>query len=72
MTSACLPPAACRLPMHRGRGEALTDGDASGLTTTAARPPAEPTLAHLHGLERALAELAEPLRAWSGSRLVGA
>ncbi|MFJ9376591.1 FUSC family protein [Streptomyces sp. NPDC101455] len=52
--------------------EALTDGDASHLTATAARPPVEPALAHLHGLERALAELAEPLRARSGSRLVGA
>jgi hypothetical protein len=37
-----------------------------------AEPPAEPALAHLHGLERALAELAEPLRTPSGSRLVGA
>jgi uncharacterized membrane protein YccC len=35
-------------------------------------PPAEPALAHLHGLERALADLSEPLRAPSGSRLVGA
>lgn len=52
--------------------EALTDGDASHLTATAARPPVEPALAHLHGVERALAELAEPLRARSGSRLVGA
>ncbi|MFI5882436.1 FUSC family protein [Streptomyces sp. NPDC051554] len=52
--------------------EALTDGDGSHLTATAARPPTEPALAHLHGLERALAELAEPLRARSGSRLVGA
>jgi hypothetical protein len=32
----------------------------------------EPALAHLHGLERALAELAAPLRAPSGSPLVGA
>ena len=38
-----------------------------------ARPPvADPALAHLHGLERALAELATPLRAPSGSPLVGA
>ena len=35
-------------------------------------PAAEPALAHLHGLERALAELATPLRASSGSPLVGA
>ncbi|MFF4040449.1 FUSC family protein [Streptomyces sp. NPDC001816] len=34
--------------------------------------PAEPALAHLHSLERALADLAEPLRAPSGSPLVGA
>ncbi|MEU3986356.1 FUSC family protein [Streptomyces sp. NPDC026672] len=36
------------------------------------RSPLEPALAHLHGLERALVELAEPLRAPSGSPLVGA
>ncbi|MEW1823979.1 FUSC family protein [Streptomyces sp. NPDC088196] len=46
--------------------EALTDGDASRLTATPTRAPAEPALAHLHGLEHALAELAEPLRARSG------
>ncbi|MFG2632569.1 FUSC family protein [Streptomyces sp. NPDC048362] len=51
--------------------EALTVGDAQSLRH-AADPPAEPALAHLHGLERALADLAEPLRASSGSRLVGA
>ncbi|MFF0200270.1 FUSC family protein [Streptomyces sp. NPDC005017] len=40
----------------------------------AVRPPqaGEPALAHLHGLEHALAELAAPLRAPSGSPLVGA
>jgi hypothetical protein len=40
----------------------------------AERPAANggPALAHLHGLERALAELAHPLRAGSGSPLVGA
>ncbi|WP_328745109.1 FUSC family protein [Streptomyces sp. NBC_00285] len=39
----------------------------------AERPAAEePALAHLHGLERALAELAAPLRTPSGSPLVGA
>lgn len=51
--------------------EALTDGRAEPLLRPA-EPPAEPALAHLHGLERALAELAEPLRTPSGSRLVGA
>ncbi|MGW2962631.1 FUSC family protein [Streptomyces sp. NPDC001220] len=50
--------------------EALTLGSAH--STGPAEPPTEPALAHLHGLERALAELAEPLRAPSGSPLVGA
>ncbi|MGY5055446.1 FUSC family protein [Streptomyces sp. 900105755] len=50
--------------------ESLTRG--SEHITAPAEPPAEPALAHLHGLERALAELAEPLRAPSGSPLVGA
>ncbi|MFI2204877.1 FUSC family protein [Streptomyces sp. NPDC020192] len=49
--------------------EALTQGRR---VTFVAEAPAEPALAHLHGLERALADLAEPLRAPSGSRLVGA
>ncbi|WP_031092325.1 MULTISPECIES: FUSC family protein [unclassified Streptomyces] len=51
--------------------EALTDGRAEPLLRPA-EPPVEPALVHLHGLERALAELAEPLRTPSGSRLVGA
>ncbi|MER5526203.1 FUSC family protein [Streptomyces sp. NPDC002677] len=50
--------------------EALTRGSAH--ISGPAEPPAEPALAHLHGLERALAELAEPLRTPSGSPLVGA
>ncbi|MBW8796804.1 MAG: FUSC family protein [Streptomyces sp.] len=50
--------------------EALTRG--SEHITAPAEPPAEPALAHLHGLERALSELAEPLRSPSGSPLVGA
>ncbi|WBO67947.1 FUSC family protein [Streptomyces camelliae] len=49
--------------------EALTQGRR---VTLVAESPAEPALAHLHGLERALADLAEPLRAPSGSLLVGA
>ncbi|MGW9495186.1 FUSC family protein [Streptomyces prasinus] len=51
--------------------ETLTDG---GDAVAVHLPPAatEPALAHLHGLERALAELAAPLRAPSGSPLVGA
>ncbi|MGW4886008.1 FUSC family protein [Streptomyces murinus] len=48
--------------------EALTGGSA-GPAVTAAEAPASPALAHVHGLEHALAALAEPLR---GTRLVGA
>ncbi|MFI6357199.1 FUSC family protein [Streptomyces sp. NPDC050743] len=51
--------------------EALTAGRLEHVRDPA-EPPAEPALAHLHGLERALADLAEPLRAPTGSRLVGA
>ncbi|WP_330341470.1 FUSC family protein [Streptomyces sp. NBC_00557] len=51
--------------------EALTEGRPDALGSPA-EPPAEPALAHLHGLERALADLAEPLRASTGSPLVGA
>ncbi|MGC3003486.1 FUSC family protein, partial [Streptomyces sp. G35A] len=50
--------------------EALTDGRDIAVRTAPAAD--EPVLAHLHGLERALAELAAPLRAPSGSPLVGA
>ncbi|MEU6476989.1 FUSC family protein [Streptomyces sp. NPDC047017] len=53
--------------------EALTADGTEPLTATDAAPPAElPALAHLHGLERALADLAAPLRAPSGSFLAGA
>jgi len=53
--------------------EALTEGRADTVTAPADRPHAtEPALAHLDGLERALAELAKPLRGPSGSPLVGA
>ncbi|MFE4583505.1 hypothetical protein ACFRKC_48905, partial [Streptomyces chartreusis] len=49
--------------------EALTGG--TDLGVPADRPAAaEPALEHLHGLERALVELAQPLRAPSGSPLV--
>ncbi|MFJ6657493.1 FUSC family protein [Streptomyces sp. NPDC091377] len=52
--------------------EALTGG-AAGWTAPAPEPhPDAPALAHLHRLERALAELATPLRAPTGSPLVGA
>jgi hypothetical protein len=51
--------------------EALTGGG-DHITATPQTPATEPALAHLHGLERALAELATPLRTPSGSRLVGA
>ncbi|WP_330292852.1 FUSC family protein [Streptomyces sp. NBC_00576] len=53
--------------------EALTEGRADSVTAPVDRSHAtEPALAHLHGLERALAELAKPLRGPSGSPLVGA
>lgn len=51
--------------------EALTEGGA-GHVIHLAEPPAEPALAHLHGLERALSDLAEPLRAPRGTGLVRA
>ncbi|KUN88976.1 hypothetical protein AQJ66_05800 [Streptomyces bungoensis] len=51
--------------------EALTEGG-SGHLHRPAETPAEPALAHLHGLERALAELAEPLRARPVTPLVEA
>ncbi|MFD8308717.1 FUSC family protein [Streptomyces sp. NPDC059690] len=53
--------------------EALTgDGREHPAALVGEPPVAEPALTHLHGLERALAELATPLRTPSGSRLVGA
>ncbi|GAA3775904.1 FUSC family protein [Streptomyces coacervatus] len=52
--------------------EALTGGDGDHVTAAPDTPATEPALAHLHGLERALAELAAPLRTPSGSPLVGA
>ncbi|MEV5883816.1 FUSC family protein [Streptomyces sp. NPDC052020] len=52
--------------------EALTGGGAVPAREPGREPAAEPALVHLHGLERALAELAVPLRAGSGSPLVGA
>ncbi|MFJ6705152.1 MULTISPECIES: FUSC family protein [unclassified Streptomyces] len=50
--------------------EALTRGSAH--TAGPAEQPTEPALAHLHGVERALADLAEPLLAPSRSPLIGA
>jgi hypothetical protein len=59
-----------------GRGALVErpSGNAEWPSVEAERPSAngEPALAHLHGLERALAELAQPLGAGSGSRLAGA
>jgi hypothetical protein len=52
--------------------EALAGGDRDHVTAAPEPPATEPALAHLHGLERALAELATPLRTPSGSPLVGA
>ena len=50
--------------------EALT-GDGDHPATPGQDPAGSGALAHLHGLERALAELSTPLRAPSGSPLVG-
>ncbi|WP_327715520.1 FUSC family protein [Streptomyces sp. NBC_00490] len=52
--------------------EALTGGRREDVARVDGPPAAEPALAHLHGLERALTELATPLRTPSGSPLVGA
>ena len=53
--------------------EALPGGGGEKVAVPADRPHAtETALAHLHGLERALAELAVPLRAPSRSPLVSA
>lgn len=52
--------------------EALTDGGSTAAAPVERPSAAEPALAHLHGLEHALAELAQPLRTPSGSPLVGA
>ncbi|MEU5088762.1 FUSC family protein [Streptomyces sp. NPDC021356] len=54
--------------------EALTDGGGEPLAASdTPRPAAEAqALVHLHGLERALADLAAPLRAPTGSPLAGA
>ncbi|MET8826907.1 FUSC family protein [Streptomyces sp. NPDC004610] len=51
--------------------EALTGGPEERFTHVPEPHVDAPALAHLHGLERALAELAAPLRAPSGSPLVG-
>ncbi|GAB2807460.1 hypothetical protein GCM10027073_45360 [Streptomyces chlorus] len=51
--------------------EALIDGR-DDIAVRAPPAVTEPALAHLHGRERALAELAAPLRAPSGAPLVGA
>ncbi|MFF4486432.1 FUSC family protein [Streptomyces sp. NPDC001544] len=50
--------------------EALTEGG-TGHVTHLADPPAGPALAHIHGVERALAELAEPLRTPPRAGLAG-
>ncbi|MFF5015523.1 FUSC family protein [Streptomyces sp. NPDC001165] len=64
-----------RLATACWRVEAAVEALTTGGTDRVHHPadaPAEPALAHLHSLERALADLAEPLRAPSGSPLVGA
>ncbi|MFE6174955.1 FUSC family protein [Streptomyces sp. NPDC056464] len=51
--------------------ESLTGG--ADVTAVTVQPTVlDPALAHLHGVERALVELAQPLRTPSGSPLVGA
>lgn len=63
-----------RLAAACGRVEAAVEAlTGDGAVPAHARGPraAEPALAHLHGLESALAELAAPLRTPSGSPLVG-
>ncbi len=62
--------AACR--RVQAAVEALTDGESATAAPVERPPVTEPALAHLHGLEHALAELAQPLRTPSGSLLVGA
>ena len=52
--------------------EALTDGHPPALTPADRPPSTDPALAHLHTLEQALTDLAQPLRTPPGSRLVGA
>ncbi|MFB7917207.1 FUSC family protein [Streptomyces sp. NPDC056061] len=56
--------------------EALTAPDPERRADVSGIPPrsaaTEPALAHLHGLERALAELAAPLRSAPGAPLIGA
>ncbi|GKQ39307.1 FUSC family protein [Streptomyces sp. A012304] len=49
--------------------EALTEGGSGHVAPTERPPVNEPALAHLHGLEQALAELAQPLRTPPGSPL---
>ncbi|WP_435612486.1 FUSC family protein [Streptomyces sp. bgisy159] len=50
----------------------VASGPAGSSTATAGLDVPQGPLAHLHGLERALTELAHPLRTCSGSPLVGA
>ncbi len=66
---ACLA-AACR--RVQTTVEPLTGDGAEQHPTTATPPAEEAALAHLHSLERALADLTQPPRALSGSPLVGA
>ncbi|MEU0440990.1 FUSC family protein [Streptomyces sp. NPDC006186] len=63
-----------RLAAACWRVEAAVEALTGGAEVPAADRPheAEPALAHLHGIERALAELSAPLRSPSGSPLVGA
>jgi hypothetical protein len=66
---SCLS-AACR--RVEAAVEALTGGERTQLAVADESPVTEPALAHLRGLERALVELATPLRMPPGSPLVRA
>ncbi|OIK06660.1 FUSC family protein [Streptomyces monashensis] len=69
LAAACWRVEAAVEALTAGGPEPVRGRTAPSVESAQAHPPA---LAHLHGLERALADLAEPLRAPSGSRLVGA
>ncbi|MBX7550941.1 FUSC family protein [Streptomyces sp. NPDC004232] len=69
LAAACWRVEAAVEALTAGRPEPHRGRTAPSAESIPAHPPA---LAHLHGLERALADLAEPLRSPSGSRLVGA
>lgn len=70
--AALAAPAAPEPLLPMGPAAAAGSAVPTGATLPDATHTPLPALTHLHGLERALAELAAPLRASSGSPLVGA